>query len=150
MATPNVVVRGTQDVIRGLDKFHNQVDRALTQTLKQAAEEIHTAVKAIAPVRTGRYRDSIKWRVSRKGLIAWIYASRRGRGAIRGSNRDPKADSRGRNVNGYIGHFLEYGTEHASPRHHWEPVRNYMITQFGPRLEIAIRGVRMHKTRLDG
>lgn len=149
MATPNVVVKGVDDVIRGLDSFHNKVDRALTNTLKVAAQEISIAVKAIAPVATGRYRDSIRWRVSRSGLIAWIYASRRGKGAIRGSNRDPKADSRGRNVNGYIGHFLEYGTRRASPRHHWEPVRNYMIVQFGPRLEIAIRGVRMYKTKLD-
>ena len=149
MATPNVVVKGVDDVIRGLDSFHNKVDRALTNTLKEAVQEISLAVKAIAPVDTGRYRASINWRVSKSGLIGWIYASRRGKGAIRGSRRDPKSDSRGKNVNGYIGHFLEYGTRKAPPKHHWEPVRNYMIMRFGTRLEIAIKGVRMYKTGLD-
>lgn len=134
----------------------------------QACTEMAAAVKIIAPVRTGQYRKSINWRVSRSGLVGWVYASRKGKGIIRGSRTDThnaedlkyfeKANAariskgkkpRKRPKKGYIGHLLEYGTKKAKARPHWTPVRNYMVMRFGPMLELAIRTVNMYHTKLD-
>lgn len=118
------------------------------------------AVKAIAPVRTGKYRKSINWSVSRSGLMGWVYASRKGKGVKRGSRYDThNAEDLAYNAKrkrpkkmpkkGYIGHLLEYGTKKAKARPHWTPVRNYMVMRFGPMLEMAIRTVKMYHTKVD-
>lgn len=169
MAAPNVVIKGVKDVIHGLDVFHAKVDNALRKTLMEAAEDIHRAVKAIAPVDTGKYKKSIHWTIARSGLIAWVYASRKSKGVIRGSRYDTNKSlavdmsyvrkrKRKRKTklakNGYIGHLLEYGTMykgrvHSKPIPHWTPARNYMRIKFGPMLEIAIKSVKMYHTKTD-
>lgn len=151
-----------------MDQFHRKVEAALKKTLQQACNDMAMAVKAIAPVRTGKYRKSVNWRVSRSGLIGWVYASRKGKGVKRGSRSDTHnaedleyfdkmnaarvkkgKKARKRPIKGYIGHLLEYGTKRAKAKPHWTPVREYMILKFGPLLEMAIRSVNMYRTKVD-
>lgn len=111
------------------DQFNRNVHTELKAVLKDAVREIAREAKKNAPHKSGEYRKSIGWSISRSGLIAWAHASR-------------SRDKKDRHKVSYIGHLLEYGTVKMKARPHFGPAVARVKALFGGRLEAAISRVR--------
>ena len=122
----SVLVKGMRELSRQFAKFNNEMHSELKGVLKQAVKEVAVDAKANAPSDTGAYKQSITFAVSKSGLIAWAYASRKGEGSKRG----------------YLGHLLEYGTVKTAAQPHFGPALDKVKTDFGARLERAVRSIR--------
>jgi len=130
MASSNVIVKGMRELSNQLRAFDKEMHAELKSTLKEAAKEVSVDAKNTLTrpggIDTGAYKQSISFRVSKSGLIAWAYAKR----------------GKETSQHGYIGHLLEYGTKKNKAIPHFGPALDKMKAVFGGRLEKAVSRVR--------
>lgn len=132
---PSVVVKGLKQLQKQFEQFdkdmHANLKDALKGKIQTVSKEAKEALYKGHGVETEEYKRSISWRVSKTGLIAWAYASRR-------KMNDDKSVSN----KGYIGHLLEYGTVKTAAIPHFGPAMDRARATFGADLENAVRKVR--------
>jgi HK97 gp10 family phage protein len=121
------MVKGLNELEKQMKRFDNEIHKECKKVLRDSVKQVAKEARANAPKDTGEYKKSIKFKVSRSGLIAWAYAGRKGENSKRG----------------YLGHLLEFGTangQKAQP--HFGPALNKAKATFGNELKQGINRVR--------